>query len=147
MAQTAEENWLRERVSTMGSFTDVFFAIETREGRHIGNTNFFNVSPENRSAELGIMIGEKDCWFKGYGSDALVTLLRFGFDEMNLNRVELWVYGLNARAQSAYRKVGFIEEARLRGDLYREGAYDDAVVMGILRDEFYAHHGHDGGGT
>src|SRR5437867_3017697 len=76
IALAAEEAWLREQAGKMLSFEHVFFAIETKDGRHIGNTNLFNASPENRAPELGIMIGEKDCWGQGYGTDALRTLLR-----------------------------------------------------------------------
>lgn len=141
VAQAAEETWLRGIAGRMMSFDRTFFAIDTKDGRHIGNTNYFDISPENRPAELGIMIGEKDCWSKGYGTDALQTLLRFGFDEMNLHRVQLGVYAHNQRAIACYRKCGFTEEARMREDLYQDGAYHDVLLMGILRDEFYALHG------
>ena len=136
MSQAAEEAWLRDLVSKPLAYDRVFFAIETKDGEHIGNTNLFNVAPENRSAELGIMIGDKARWSKGHGSDALKTLLRFGFEEMNLNRVELFVYSFNERAQAAYRKCGFVEEGRRRQALYRKGAYHDFIVMAVLRDEW-----------
>ena len=132
----AEENWMRERTATaMGWGPNVGFAIETKDGRHIGNTGLHDPSPENRSADLGIMIGEKDCWGRGYGTDALRTLVRFGFDEMNLNRIALDVYDFNARAIASYRKCGFIEEARRRQDIYREGRYVDVVMMSLLRED------------
>jgi len=136
MSLSAEEAWMRERVAQPISLHSVMFAIETRDGgRHIGNTNLFNVVPEDRRAELGIMIGEKDCWSKGYGSDAVRALVRFGFEEMNLRRVQLHTYAYNERAIAAYRKAGFVEEGRLRAFHYAEGAYHDAIVMAVLRDE------------
>ena len=137
MPGLAEENWLRERCSSAPSYHNTFFAIETKDGRHIGNTNLFNASPENRSAEAGIMIGDKEYWARGFGTDAMRTLLGFGFGEMNLHRVHLIVYAFNERAQAAYRKCGYREEARLRQHIFREGAYHDVVVMSILRGEFY----------
>ncbi len=115
---------------------DVGFAIDTLEGRYIGNCDILRVSWENRTAEVGIMIGEKDCWDKGYGSDAMRTMLRFAFGEMNLHRIELWVLDFNARAIAAYRKCGFVEEGRRRSAWFSEGGYHDSVVMGILREEF-----------
>ena len=144
MSLAAEENWMRERTGKMMSFESVFFAIETKptsgsgDGRHIGNTNLFNVTPENRCAELGIMIGEKDCWSQGYGSDALRTLLPFGFEEMNLHRIALNAFAFNARGIACYRKVGFVEEGRLRERIFTEGAYHDLLEMSVLRHEWEA---------
>src|SRR5438128_156389 len=80
MPPLAEEAWMREGASKPMSYDNVFFAIDTKDGRHIGNINFFNLQPEDRSAKLGIMIGEKECWSRGFGTDSLRTLLRFGFD-------------------------------------------------------------------
>lgn len=136
MSRLAEEAWLRDLTSKPMSYTSPFFAIETKDGQHVGNLNLFNVLPEDRSCELGIMVGEKPLWSKGYGSDALRTLLAFAFDEMNLNRVQLRTYAFNERAQAAYRKVGFVEEGRLRQAHYTGGEYSDAILMSVLRDEW-----------
>lgn len=111
-------------------------AMETKDGVHIGSIGLGRIERENRTAELGIMIGEKDHWDKGYGTDAVCTLLDFAFNQMNLNRVWLRVHELNARAMACYRKCGFREEGRLRSHFYWEGRYCDEVVMGILRGEF-----------
>ena len=135
MSLAAEEAWLRDVTANPMSYERPYFAIETKEGEHIGNTGLFDVKPEDRKAKLGIMIGEKAYWSNGYGSDALRTLLAFAFDEMNLNRVELDVFAFNERAIAAYRKCGFIEEGRRRQALYRQGAYHDVIVMGVLRAE------------
>ncbi len=137
----AEEEWLRNRTKSPGSFDNVSFAIETLDGRHIGQLGFHETNAEDRKATLGIMIGEKDCWDHGFGTDATVTLLRFAFEEMNLARVMLHVDAGHSRAIAAYRKVGFVEEGRLRQDRYRHGQYWDTIVMGILREEFYTVHG------
>lgn len=137
-SRLAEEEWLRNRTAAPVAFDNVHFAIETKGGVHIGNTGFHVVAPENRKARLGIMIGDKDYWSKGYGTDAMLTLLRFGFDQMNLHRIDLEVMADNARAQACYRKCGFVEEGRLRHARYQQGRYIDQLVMGILRDEFYS---------
>ncbi len=140
MSRADERRWL-EGQATNGFANGVHLAIETKEGAHIGNTDLFSVRPEDRKAELGIMIGEKEYWSKGYGTDAIVSLLRFAFDEMNLQRVWLTVDESNARAIACYRKCGFEEEVRLRRDRFVDGQYWDTVVMGILREEFEARHG------
>jgi len=141
MSSAAEEQWMRDRMVGPMSFAATPFAIETKDGEHIGNTSLFNVSPEDRKADFGIMIGEKAYWSKGYGSDATQTLLRFAFEEMNLHRVRLDTYAFNERAIAAYLKSGFAEEGRLRQARYSGGAYHDVVVMGALRDEWLARFG------
>ena len=87
------------------------------------------------------MIGDKAYWSRGLGTDAMLTLLRFGFDEMNLHRIDLVVDADNERAIACYRKCGFIEEGRLRRVRYGRGRYVDQLVMGILQDEFYGRWG------
>ena len=134
----AEEAWLRSLCETPMAYAHAFFAIETKDGRHIGNTHLFNVLPEERRAELGIAIGERDCWSQGYGRAAVETLVRFGFDEMNLRRVVLQVFGYNPRGMACYRACGFVEEVRMRQDMWHAGAYHDTVVMGLLRADFEA---------
>lgn len=135
----AEEAWLREGVAQPMSFgNSVFFAIETKDGQHIGNINFHEMSAEQRKARLGVMIGEQSHWSKGYGTDAMLTFLRFAFDEMNLHRIDLMVNADNPRVIACCRRCGFVEEVRMRRSLYARGEYRDQLVMGVLREEFDA---------
>jgi RimJ/RimL family protein N-acetyltransferase len=133
-----EESWVAQRAAKPQSFGEVRFVIETKDRVPIGNMGLHDASPEHRGAWLGMMIGEKDCWSKGYGGDALMTLLRFALEEMNLHRVQLDVYDFNARAQASYRKCGFVEEGRRRHARYQRGAYHDVVTMAVLREEWQA---------
>ena len=137
-----DETWLAG--ARANSFDGVRLAIETKDGAHIGGINLyrFQSGPEDRNAGLGIIIGEKAYWSKGYGADAIVVLLRFAFHEMNLHRVWLTVLESHERGIACYRKCGFREEARLRQDVYRHGCHWDVIAMGILRDEFDALHDH-----
>ena len=134
----AEEAWLTGYVSAPASYADVRFAIETKDGVHIGGINFNATVAEDRRGWLGIMIGDKAYWSQGYGTDAMLTFLRFGFEEMNLHRIELTVHERNERARACYRKCGFVDEARLRQARYVRGEYVDVMVMGILREEWEA---------
>ena len=119
----AEEAWIRDGSSKqMGYGVGGNFAIETKDGAHIGSVGFHYVNPENRKATLGIVIGDKEYWSRGYGTDAMLTLLRFGFEEMNLRRIDLSVDADNARAIACYRKCGFVEEGRLREQRYSRGS-------------------------
>ena len=142
LSRLAEEAWLAEHgVRQMGYGAGGHFAIDTRDGVHIGNVGFHYVNAENRKATLGIAIGDKQYWSKGYGTDAMITMLRFGFETMNLRRIDLSVDAENERAIACYRKCGFVEEGRLRQQRYKRGAYGDQLWMGLLRDEFRALHG------
>ena len=124
-----------ERVSAP-SYAHVSFAVETlAEGKLIGGCGLEDVSPENRAAELGIAIGDKEHWDGGYGTDTMRTLCRFGFEMMNLHRIELKVYAANERAIHVYEKVGFRLEGRLRDAVYKFGDYQDVIVMGLLEGE------------
>jgi RimJ/RimL family protein N-acetyltransferase len=140
ISRAHEEQWLAARPANDFS-NGVTYAIETKEGVYIGNLGLHDPHPEHRSATLGIVIGEKDYWSNGYGTDAIVALLRFGFDQMNLHRVSLHVFEFNQRAVACYKKCGFQMEGTLRHNYYGEGAYHDVIVMGVLRDEFEALHG------
>ena len=118
---------------------DKVFAIEALDGGlYLGNVGLHRISWEDRRATLGIFIGEKKYWGKGYGTDATRAIMRFGFDQMNLNRIELQVFDDNERGIRCYEKVGFVREAVQRQYRYREGRYIDAIIMSILRDEYLA---------
>jgi RimJ/RimL family protein N-acetyltransferase len=104
--------------------------------RMIGGTGFFNLDRRNRSAELGIMIGDKSCWNRGFGTEAVRLLARHGFNTLNLNRIYLRVLENNPRAIRAYEKAGFTHEGRQRQAEYKDGKYLDLLVMSILKDEF-----------
>src|SRR5437870_1484644 len=110
----AIESYLREELLQPPAYGEQLFAIETKDGRHIGNMGPSDVEPEQRRARIAIRIGEVADRSKGYGSDAMRTFVRFAFEEMNLNRIELEVFEYNHRAITAYKKCGFVGEARLR---------------------------------
>ena len=131
----AEEGWVsRER----DPLKELSLAVETTEGVHIGNCGLSGAGSVERAATLGIVIGDKQYWGQGYGTDTVLTLCGFGFNEMNLHRISLHVYESNPRAIACYEKCGFQREARLRQAFFRKGAYHDILVMGILEDEFRA---------
>jgi RimJ/RimL family protein N-acetyltransferase len=110
------------------------FVVETREGEAIGACDLRHLNLRNRVANLGIWIG-KPYWDRGYGTDAVRTLCRFGFRHMNLQRVELQVYADNLRGRRAYEKVGFKLEGTLRRAQFVVGRYVDTHVMGLLAEE------------
>ena len=123
--------------NTAKSKTDVLFAIVDKEtDLHIGNIKLGGINWVHRFADLGIMIGDKPYWGKGYGREACSLLLKYAFETLNLNKVTLGVYGNHAAAIKAYEKVGFQIEGRISGLLNFEGRYVDKVILGISRQQF-----------
>jgi RimJ/RimL family protein N-acetyltransferase len=129
-----EIEWYENRHKKEGNY--LFAILTLAENKLIGNCGLHKVDLKNRSAIFGILIGEKDYWGKGYGTDATRTLIRFGFEELGLNRVELEVYDFNPRAIRAYEKAGFRRDGVHRQGLYRMGQFHDEIIMSILREEW-----------
>jgi len=102
----------------------------------IGTCQFHNLDWRNRSAEIGIMIGEKTFWDQGYGSETMRLLLNHGFSTLNLHRIWLRVYAKNKRGIRAYEKAGFQFEGKYREAHYQHGQYYDIHLMSVLRDEW-----------
>jgi diamine N-acetyltransferase len=116
-------------------------AIEMREGdgwKLIGNSGFFDMDSVTRSAEVGILIGEKSVWNQGFGTETMRLLLLHGFETLNLNRVFLRVYVENPRAVRAYEKAGFKLEGTMREAAFKKGKFLDVHMMSVLRREWDA---------
>lgn len=117
---------------------DYNFAIETiEEPRYIGSCGIKCVDWKNSRVELGISIGERRLHGKGYGTDAIATLVGFIFDEMNINKIKLEVVAFNEGAIRCYEKAGFKKEGLLKREIYRGGRYHDLVVMAIFRADYF----------
>lgn len=119
---------------TGGSKLDAYMlAVYTLEGQYIGVVDYREVDRIKRSCTVGIMIGDKGYWGKGYGTDALQALEAFLFDRLNLRRIQIDTWSGNERAIRAFRKCGFNVEGTLKESEYIDGKYYDTVLMGILR--------------
>jgi RimJ/RimL family protein N-acetyltransferase len=114
----------------------VFAIVLKTNDRVIGNTALHAIHPRNQQAGFGIMIGDKQEWNKGHGTEATRLILRYAFDTLNLHRIWLHVYEDNQRAIRSYEKVGFRLEGKLREHVYRDGRFWDVLTMGILRKEW-----------
>jgi RimJ/RimL family protein N-acetyltransferase len=97
----------------------------------IGMCDLMRIEDSTRVAELGIWVA-RPWWRGGYGTDAVRTLCRFGFDHVNLHRITLFVNSDNAQAIGTYEKVGFVREGRLREAAFAHGGRVDLLVMGLL---------------
>lgn len=141
LSMTEEENWWE---GFLERENDYIFAIETEDGRYIGNIGLHGIERENRRAMLGIVIGDKTYWGRGYGTDAIQTMLRWAFGYLNLNRVYLTVFAYNERALRCYQKCGFQHEGTMRHARYVDGQYYDELIMAILREEHLERQGETG---
>lgn len=92
------------------------FAVETLDGKHIGNCMYYNINETGDEAELGIMIGERDYWDKGCGTDAVIALINHVFLRTNIKRIHLKTLDWNLRAQRCFAKCGFTPCGRLSQD-------------------------------
>ena len=144
LSQSQEQQWFEATLRLEPALQP--FAIEARLATRrkgfdwtlVGTIGFHNLDWRNRTAELGMFLGPREVWGKGYGTEALRVLAAFAFGELNLNRLWLRVYEDNARARRSYEKVGFRLEGRLRQDRFHEGRYHETLVMGLLREEWSA---------
>lgn len=106
--------------------------------RHIGNLNLTQIHPVHRTAEFSLMIGEADCRGRGLGRAATALGLAHAFNDLNLHRLELRVRLDNLPALKVYQALGFQQEGRLRGTLYKGGRWHDQVIMGLLAEDYFA---------
>jgi RimJ/RimL family protein N-acetyltransferase len=142
----AEEGWV-DSAARSQSPTDRAFAIETHDGAHIGNIGLHRIDWIARHADAGIVIGEKEYWGRGYGTDAMRALLKLAFDAMNLHKVTLGVFEGNPRALRCYEKCGFRVIGTRVEHRFKEGRYLNEVMMEILRRDWAVTTGKDGAET
>lgn len=110
--------------------TSYRLAIDAQGGKHIGNCSCYNISEAKGEAELGIMIGDRDYWDKGYGTGAVATLVDYIFRQTNLNRIYLKTLESNTRAQKCFQKCGFTSYDHLNKDGF------SFILMEIYRDQW-----------
>jgi RimJ/RimL family protein N-acetyltransferase len=131
-----EQEWIRNTWKMRSSGKGLEFAIRTFDGGFLGTCGVVRINQINRSGLLGIAIHSKQFWGKGYGTDAMCTLLAISFQILNLNRLELEVHSFNDRAIKSYKKIGFNEIGKRRQEHWINGKYYDSIIMDILREEF-----------
>ncbi len=112
-------------------------AIDTHDGKHIGNIMYYDIDLRRKEAELGIMIGDREYWGKGYGTDSVDSLVDHIFTATQITRVYLHTLEWNERARKSFAKSGFKELKNVR----RSGM--DFVLMEIWRSDWQPPAGED----
>ena len=135
--------WTKEQVSefVLGQINNpnnvIFIALDRESGNSIGFCGIYDWHRTGRRAEMRILIGAKEIWGKGIGTEIVELLTWYGFDRLNLHRMYLGFTAANSAAGRAYEKAGYEHEGVLRDDIYRNGQYYDSVRMGLLRPQYY----------
>lgn len=114
-----------------------YSVIDKNSNELIGNCGFGNIDHINQTADIGIFLGDKSYWARGYGTEALNLLLDYGFKALNFHNVQLSVYSFNERAIKCYEKLGFKTIGKRRSSILRNRERYDIIYMDILYDEYY----------
>lgn len=128
-----------EDISTDKSRID-FLVFDKVTNKIVGEVVINDIYRNNRSANMRILINRKEYFNKGYGSEALILSLNYGFGMLNLHRIELEVFPFNERAIHVYEKIGFKREGIRRDGCYFNNKYYDMIIMSILEEEFREKH-------
>lgn len=131
--------WIK-KISVVSSERVDFMILLKRTNELLGEVVLNEIDSCNRSANIRIGIQKNEHRGKGYGTEALIEMLRYGFNTLNLHRIHLGVYTFNPRAIHVYEKIGFKREGVERDSLYLDGEFHDMITMSILEDEFRSLH-------
>jgi len=126
----------RELLHKLTSQDNIFAIVEKDTNKAIGNCGLHELDSVHRRATMGIFIGEKTFWNQGIGTEATILLLDYAFNILNLNSINLDVYGYNKRAVQCYEKVGFKYAGKKREYFFMAGKYHDVLMYDILASEF-----------
>lgn len=127
---------LRYNMSKSFGYDPMNLMIEAKDGAPIGTIQLYDFNEQDKSCKLGIRIGDRDYWSRGYGEDAVKTLLEYAFMKIDIYRVTLKVYEYNERAVRCYLKCGFQNEGRTRQSANIDGKYYDEIIMGTLKSDY-----------
>lgn len=117
----------------------IYKVVSVETGEVIGHISLGEIDRKNKSAKIAkVLIGNKDVRGKGIGQRMIKEILRVAFEELNLHRVNLVVLETNKSAIECYKKVGFVEEGRMRDARKKDDKYYSLIEMSILEDEYYA---------
>lgn len=126
----------REYLENNSKLEATFVIVTLEENKMIGTVSLENIDHINKTATLGIFIGDKEYINKGYGTEAVNLILDYGFNYLNLNNIKLDVIEFNERALKCYKKCNFKEYGRRRKCKFINGKFYDSISMDILAEEF-----------
>lgn len=129
-----EKEWVK---NVIFNTTKLALAICLKENdKYIGNIIFENLNFNNASCEIGIMIGDKDEWNKGYATEAYKLAIKYIFEEKRINRIYALVLEENSSSLKLHKKCGFKIEGILRETIYKCGEFKNQVILSLLKNEY-----------
>lgn len=134
LSRYAQEKWYE---SNYNGF-DFRFVIETEEDGAVGIATLIGIDWKNRRAEHGIKLAQQQNRAKGIGTDAVMAIMRYAFDELQLQRLDSAWFSDNVPSRKLYQKCGWMEEGIRRKYIYKKGQYRDLIVCGVLAEDYYS---------
>lgn len=133
---TAEmlQRYVKEIVANENIY--MFMVVDKESGKAIGTTKLHNISKKNGTCNIGLMIGDKNFWGKGYGGDIYRTIVRFAFEELHIRKIWEMVHSDNEASLGMFRKMGFGEEGRLKEQVLSDGKFVDNVLLGLFAKDW-----------
>ena len=129
-----QEKWFENNYNDRNNFR---FVIDSIEDGPIGIATLTDIDWKNRRAYHGIKILPELNKHKGNGMDAVMALMRYAFDELQLVRLDGGWFEDNLPSKKLYTKCGWQEEGRKRKYVYQNGQYKDVIFTGILAEDYY----------
>jgi len=136
MTLATEKQWIDD---ISKSKNDIVLTIVTKtpvNGKPIGNIALNKIDHKDRRATFGIFIGDKDYHESGYGTEAARLMINFGFNQLNLHRIDSSAFSFNRRSVNMHLKLGFKKEGRQRQKIFKNGLYRDEILFGLLRSDW-----------
>jgi ribosomal-protein-alanine N-acetyltransferase len=132
-AKESLRDYVRQK---QGDESNVFLAIVLKQNnRHIGNIKLGPINWIHRMADIGILIGEKDCWSQGFASEAISLVSTYAFDVLNLRKLTSLCYEANRGSVKAFQNAGFCVEAVRKQHVFFKGTYMDVILLGMIKNE------------
>lgn len=133
VSKDQQEKWYENNINSQ---TNLRFIIETSDKEAIGLATLVDIDWKNRKATHGMKLAKTDKRHKGIGTDTVMAIMKYAFNELQLNRLNGSWFEDNLPSKSMYMKCGWKEEGRLREYIYKNGKYKDLITTGILKSDY-----------
>jgi ribosomal-protein-alanine N-acetyltransferase len=133
LTEARHQKWTEENVrkyvldSNVEGVSQLLGIFLKESGRHIGNIRLFNFSEKHRRVELGIMLFDKSQWSRGYGTEAIIGVVDYAFNELRLHKICADYYAINSASARMFQKAGFESEGIFKDHFWLDGKYVDSV--------------------
>lgn len=135
LSKEQQINWFNMNSNNQNN---IRFIIETTENGAIGYTSLIDIDWKNRSASHGIKIAHKQFRSKGIGTDTVMTIMKYAFEELQLNRIESTIMHYNKASIKLFcNKCGWVVEGVKRSSIFKMNDYHDGLMVAILKQEYF----------